>query len=583
MGKGYFRYGNYDTRPYLSIKGKDGQAFKGYDNIIIELKRRIAEGKRVFVCDLYPGVDKEEVRRHMEALRPALVIDAEECMVDISRMGQMFSDDLTGDPVFGRLSHRQLEECFLQEKLMRAREKIRSTRRGVILILGVGAGLVWPGEICLYFDMARRQLKLKYQRGMANWRCENQDAPMLEKQKRGYFVEWPMADRHKCQMLERLDYLVDANDDEHPGMITGEAFREALVQAAGQPFRVQPYFEPGVWGGHWMQENFGLKEDVPNYAWCFDGVPEENSLNLRFGEIYIEIPCSDLVFYQPRRLLGERVFARFGMSFPIRFDLLDTMGGGNLSLQVHPTTAYIQEVFGMYYTQDESYYILDCGEDSVVYLGLKEDVDPTDMERELRKAQKGEVPFDVEAFVNRIPVKRHDHLLIPAGTVHCSGADTLVLEISATPSIFTFKLWDWGRVDLDGKPRPIHLDHGLKNIQWDRTRNWVEENLIGRETQIMEAEGVLVERTGLHRLEFIDTFRLTLRKPYTCIMDDSVHVLNLVDGEKAMIESPAGEFEPVEIHYAETFIIPAAVKTYRLIPAGKDKTEPIKIIVACVR
>ena len=392
-----------------------------------------------------------------------------------------------------------------------------------------------------------------------------------------------MADRYKCQVLGSLDYLVDANHAENPVMITGEAFREALTQAAGQPFRVQPYFEPGVWGGHWMQENFGLKEDAPNYAWCFDGVPEENSLNLRFGEIYVEIPCSDLVFYQPRRLMGERVFARFGMSFPIRFDLLDTMGGGNLSLQVHPITAYIQDVFGMHYTQDESYYILDCGEDSAVYLGLKEDVDPTSMERELRRAQEGEISFDAEAYVNRIPVKRHDHLLIPAGTVHCSGADTLVLEISATPSIFTFKLWDWGRVDLDGNPRPIHLEHGLRNIQWDRTQSWVEKNLIRQEARIREQDGVLVERTGLHRLEFIDTFRLTLQKPFVCVMDDSVHVLNLVDGEAAMIESPAGEFEPVEIHYAETFIIPAAVKTYRVVPAGTDKTQPVKIIAACVR
>ena len=92
-----------------------------------------------------------------------------------------------------------------------------------------------------------------------------------------------------------------------------------------------------------------------------------------------------------------------------------------------------------------------------------------------------------------------------------------------------------------------------------------------------------MERTGLHRLEFIDTFRLTLQKPFVCVMDDSVHVLNLVDGEAAMIESPAGEFEPVEIHYAETFIIPAAVKTYRVVPAGTDKTQPVKIIAACVR
>ena len=67
----------------------------------------------------------------------------------------------------------------------------------------------------------------------------------------------------------------------------------------------------------------------------------------------------DLVLLKSKEVLGEPVEARFGKDFPIRFDFLDTMGGGNLSLQVHPTTQFIRDNFGMCYTQDESYYLLD--------------------------------------------------------------------------------------------------------------------------------------------------------------------------------------------------------------------------------
>src|SRR4029079_278104 len=93
----------------------------------------------------------------------------------------------------------------------------------------------------------------------------------------------------------------------------------------------------------------------------------------------VEIPALDLVLLEAPALLGDAVHARFGDEFPIRFDFLDTMQGGNLSFQVHPLTEYIQEHFGMHYTQDESYYLLDAAEDASVYLGVKENIDRDEM------------------------------------------------------------------------------------------------------------------------------------------------------------------------------------------------------------
>jgi mannose-6-phosphate isomerase class I len=332
-----------------------------------------------------------------------------------------------------------------------------------------------------------------------------------------------------------------------------------------------------------MEEVCDLPRNSPNYAWCFDCVPEENSLLLGYGNTHVEVPAADVVFAQPRELLGDAVYARFGAEFPIRFDFLDTIGGGNLSLQVHPLSEYIQEQFGMHYTQDESYYILDAADGATVFLGLKENVKPVQMNEDLERAQRGELEFPVEKYVSRWPAKKHDHFLIPAGTVHCSGRNCMVLEISATPYIFTFKLWDWGRMGLDGKPRPIHLDHGAKSIQWNRTTEWIRSNLINHVVKIREGESWREETTGLHEREFIETRRHWFRGIVPHDTNGTVNVLNLIEGDEVVVESPCGSFSPFSIHYAETFIVPANIGPYTIRPFGKAVGTECATIKAFLR
>ena len=383
--------------------------------------------------------------------------------------------------------------------------------------------------------------------------------------------------------FENFDYILDTNIKNYPKMITGEAFLAGLEQTVHRPFRVVPFFDPGVWGGQWMKEVCDLDRNLENYAWCFDCVPEENSLLLKVGQTVVEIPSIDVVFTYPVDLLGDKVHARFGTEFPIRFDFLDTMDGQNLSLQVHPLVEYAQEKFGIHYTQDESYYMLDSKEDTYVYLGVKTGTTKEKFFDDLRKAQEGIMPFPDEVHVNKIPAKKHDHFLIPAGTAHCSGADTMVLEISATPYIFTFKLWDWCRIGLDGKPRPIHIDHGEQVLQFNRNTEWTLNNLVNRVEFIAEGDGWKEERTGLHEREFIETRRHWFSKSVTHNTNGGVNVLNLVEGDQAIVESPTKAFEPFVVNYAETFIIPASVGEYTITPYGDSIGKTIATIKAYVR
>jgi len=567
----------YELHPVIEIDGCKDTVIAGYDNII----QKIIEGEdKVVICDLYPGVDKREILSAFAQLQPVVTIDTDDLLKPLETIESSFRENITDDRVFGFMSHRDIESCFDEKKLEEARRSVASSKTGMVLIVGVGASLVSSSGLLVYFDLTRWEIQLRYAQGVSNWLAYNPDASGLEKFKRGYFIEWRIADRHKISIFDAVQYFVDTHTENKPKMIAGDALRYGIDVVAKRPFRMEPYFNPGVWGGQWMKEHFKLPKESVNYAWSIDGIPEENCINLGFSGETIKIPTYNVVFSKPHELLGEKVHGRYGLEFPIRFDLLDTMGGGNLSLQVHPLTEYIQQEFGMHYTQDESYYVLDAEEDSVVYLGVKNDCDKEAMLSELAAAETKGISFQAENYINAFKARKHDHFLIPAGTIHCSGKNTMVLEISATPYIFTFKLWDWGRLGLDGLPRPVHLEHGKKNIQWDRNTDWVRENLVQQIHKVSSTDHYSIEKTGLHIREPIETFRYTVSTTYTVTMDDSVQVLNLVEGTRAFITSPSNAFSPYEVHYAETFIIPASVGEYSIVAPDE---KPVILISAKIR
>lgn len=560
----------YDRFPFVNVSDQSADCPTGWSEIGDTLRSddRVQRARCIAV-ECYPGADVAAISDGMkDALNPNRVIVSDLALLSPEELQKKF--DLGADRVFAMMSKATIDEFFDSNRLSELQQELSSQNHALTLVIGTGAMLVAPQtDVLIYANMARWEIQQRQRAKRAgNLGMHNAGRSPAELYKRSFFLDWRAADRFKSTLLPRIDYLLDTNAPPAPRMISGDVFRTGLKEAASRPFRVVPFFDPGPWGGHWMKDNFGLPENGSNYAWCFDCVPEENSLLLGFGDRRVEIPALDLVLYQPSELLGDAIVQEFGAEFPIRFDYLDTVGGSNLSLQVHPLRAYIREQFGMDYTQDESYYMFEAEPDATVYLGLKPNVDKRAMEAALTTAQRDpSLPFPAEEYVNVWPARRHDHFLIPAGTIHCSGRNGVVLEISATPYIFTFKLWDWERLGLDGQPRPVHVGHGMKNIQLDRTTEWVKENLINCFERVAEGDGWFEERTGLHELEFIETRRHWFSTRTFHDTSGTVNVLNLVEGEKILVESPSQSFAPFAIHYGETFIVPAQVGQYTIRPA----------------
>ncbi|MBN9381306.1 MAG: class I mannose-6-phosphate isomerase [Chitinophagaceae bacterium] len=579
---------NYDKLPFVTAEKENRSCTAGWPAIISTLKTALESSgkkKKVIIVECYPGVNDKELLPQLQQLSPDLFIHTRSFFKEEAVIREMVSPDVTDDRVFGYLTRLNIADYLDHKKLHAHQEKLAAIKEGIILIYGTGAGcLGLEDAILVYADLARWEIQLRMRRNeVDNLGVLNRQDSFSEQYKHAFFVDWRVCDRLKRQLMPRWDYVLDTNTKNHPKLVKAKAILTSLEQTVKRPFRVVPFFDPGPWGGQWLKKVCDLDKTEINYAWGFDCVPEENSLLLKFGDITVEIPSINLVFHQPGALLGEKVFARFGDEFPIRFDFLDTMEGGNLSLQVHPLTGYIQEKFGMHYTQDESYYILDATEEACVYLGLKEQVNPQTMIDELKQALDSGRTFDAEKHVAKWPVKKHDHFSIPAGTVHCSGANSVVLEISATPYIFTFKLWDWNRLGLDGKPRPINIGHGEKVIQWDRTESWVDKNILHLTTLLNKEPGICEERTGLHETEFIETRRHWFDRKVHHRTEGGVNVLCLVEGREVVVESPTLAFDPFIVHYAETFIVPAAVGEYTITPCGDSAGLQCATVKAYVR
>lgn len=563
----------YDLQPVIHISNDDTGCATGWTETIAALQLAFAHGEdRHLTIECYPGVLVEPLLHKLRDEFPAsMVFDVASAYKDPLTLQQQFAQTLGEDPVFGKFHPWNIAHYFDKGRLKKLREDIAQVE-GSLVIVGTGAFYV-ASEIgvLVYAGVTRWELQRRQRaHKIGNLGFANLESSPALLYKNAFFLEWRVADNLRKMLYERTELFLDLDDPASPAAVPGTTLRSAVASTVKRPFRVVPFFDPGPWGGQWMRKHFGLPDGPANYAWCFDCVPEENSVTLEFGKRRFHLPALVLVHQHPEDLLGKLVHERFGAEFPIRFDLLDTMDGSNLSLQVHPLTQYIRDHFGMNYTQDESYYMLDSGDDAELYLGLRTGVSRDAMRRDLEAAQISGTPFAAELYVNVLPTKKHDHFSIPAGTLHCSGANNMVLEISATPYIFTFKLWDWGRLGLDGRPRPIHLQHGLSNVQWERDTTWVQQELLNQVETVQEGIGWREERTGLHALESIETRRTWFNVAVEHDTKGNLHVLNLVEGDAAIIESPENLFEAMEVHYAETFIVPANVGRYRIRPVSHN-------------
>jgi mannose-6-phosphate isomerase class I len=442
------------------------------------------------------------------------------------------------------------------------------------IIIGTGAALTNSDAALIYIDLPKNELQFRMRAGSVfNLGADRLDEPFLM-YKRFYFVDWVLLNQHKKSIAERISVVADGQwlDDINWMLMTD--LEEGLNKMSHSTVRVRPWFEPGAWGGQWMKEHIPLiPQDVVNYAWSFELIVPENGIVFESGGYLLEVSFDMLMFRNRTQVLGRHA-EQFGDEFPIRFDFLDTYEGGNLSIQCHPRLTYIREVFGEQITQDETYYILDCNETANVYLGFQDNIDPVKFRTALENSQDENKEIDITGYVQSHPAKKHDLFLIPNGTIHSAGAGNLVLEISATPYIFTFKMYDWLRLDLDGNPRPINIEHAFHNLDFERRGSRVQQELISKPAVIASGADWQLVHLPTHREHFYDVHRLEFDDEISVETHNCCHVMMLVEGEAVRITTADGSEQVYA--FAETFVVPAAAGSYRLKNQGSSRAKVIK-------
>jgi mannose-6-phosphate isomerase len=301
------------------------------------------------------------------------------------------------------------------------------------------------------------------------------------------------------------------------------------------PLKFKPIYKRRIWGGQRLQEVFG--KDIPagekiGESWEIADLPEDLSARrmadksiIANGELAGQTIGSAIEKY-PKEIMGDEKFAG---PFPLLIKFLDA--GDILSVQVHPDKEACQRL-GKGEPKTECWYIVSATDRAVIYKGVKKGVTKEKFAEAIKKGNAAEM-------LVKVTVREGECHSLPAGTAHSIGAGILIAEIQ-TPSDTTYRVYDWNRIDADGKKRELHIEEALESIHFGQRG---DELMVTRFGRLADCENFKVDKGYQGKGSEV------------LIRPGEMKVLIIVSGRGTIA---GAELEAVEFKAGDTILIPAA-------------------------
>lgn len=486
-------------RPYISIDSQVQVCHSGWTDIGQALKTSLQQHRKkrlVLTVECHPGTYTGlDLAGLKKALEPDVICQSDDLFLDEQELSTTFR--LPEVPTnYPSASPVEVGAFFDQAKLKALRQTIENLSSGLILVHGVGAHHVWPSDVLVYFDVSRWELVQRMRRQeVGNVGFSNKHIPLQKRFLRSYFVDWPLTELIKQQVLPECHFYLEANNWQQPKLIEGSLLRTGLAEASTQPLFMAPFFDPEIWN---------LSDSPPEkpLSASFDLHPGNDNFLLKAGGELIEIPARNLLYLFPESMLGTGNEGTQTRIFPFTLTHQQQFHKREHLIFWHPDPAY----FGTPAKDRTSTYqhliMLEAKTQATLLAGFNQYIS-SDQQRIILQQ---DVPKQVDwlTHLQRFQLSRYECLSIPHSMIHSVGVHGEVLRISRVDEHWRQRipqrLQDEAKIFIPTEQITKTPENALSPVRWSLDTEASPVDQFCAHRQLIDKHPTPIPHTGVYRV-----------------------------------------------------------------------------------